>query len=194
MNTLIKSIEAEFRRYKALAEGALAQVPEPLLSASGPSLGNSLATICWHIAGNLQSRFSEFLTSDGEKPWRHREEEFLARSVSRADLLAKWTAGWDVLLSTLATLTDADLPATVTIRRQPLAVHEALLRSLAHISYHVGQIVYLAHSLCGPEWRYLSIPPGGSDAYNAKPAFDKPLAYVQHVAGGGPGDDSPPAA
>lgn len=179
MNTLIKSVEAEFRRYKALAEGALSQVPEPMLSAPGPSGGNSLATICWHVAGNLQSRFTEFLTADGEKPWRQREEEFATRSVSREALLAKWTAGWDALLSTLATLTDADLPAAVTIRRQPLAVHEALHRSLAHVSYHVGQIVYLAHSICGPDWRYLSIPPGGSDAYNAKPLYDKPLAYVQ---------------
>ena len=92
-----------------------------------------------------------------------------------------------MVLATLATLTDSDLQATVTIRRQPLAVHEALLRSLAHISYHVGQIVYLAHSLCGPEWRYLSIPPGGSDAYNAQPAFEKPLAHAKRVAGGGAG-------
>ena len=187
MNVLIKSIEAEFRRYKTLAEGALAQVPEPLLSTSGPANGNSLAMICWHVAGNLQSRFTDFLTTDGEKPWRHREEEFLARTISREVLLAKWASGWDVILTTLATLTDSDLQATVTIRRQPLAVHEALLRSLAHISYHVGQIVYLAHSLCGPEWRYLSIPPGGSDAYNAQPAFEKPLAHAKRVAGGGAG-------
>src|SRR5206468_2209880 len=130
MNILIKSIEAEYRRYKTLAEGALAQVPEPLLSACGPSNGNSLATICWHIAGNLQSRFTEFLTTDGEKPWRQREDEFVARTVSREALLAKWETGWGVLFATLATLTDADLQTSVTIRRQPLAVHQALHRSL----------------------------------------------------------------
>src|SRR3954468_5232896 len=85
MDTLINSIEAEYRRYKGLAEGALAQVPEEMLSLQGPSIGNSLATICWHLSGNLSSRFSEFLTTDGEKPWRQRDEEFEARNVSRAE-------------------------------------------------------------------------------------------------------------
>jgi hypothetical protein len=181
MNPLVRSIEGEFRRYKALAEGALAQVPEPLLSAPGPSRGNSLATICWHVAGNLRSRFSDFLTADGEKEWRKREEEFEARTVSRDELMAKWEGGWAVLLDTLAGLTDASLISTVTIRRQPLAVHEALHRSLAHVSYHVGQIVYLAHVEVGAAWKYLSIPPGGSDAYNAKPLLDKPLAQAAAV-------------
>ena len=174
MNTLIKSIEAEYLRYKVLAEAALEQVPEARVSEAGPAGGNSLAIICWHLAGNLQSRFTGFLETDGEKPWRNREEEFTARTVSRADLLAKWTLGWDALLSTLRALTDADLAKPVVIRGRPLAVHEALFRSLAHASYHVGQIVYLAHMICGSDWRYLSIPPGGSAAYNADPRFEKP--------------------
>jgi Protein of unknown function (DUF1572) len=174
MHTFIKSIEAEYLRYKALAEAALEQVPDISLSELGPAGGNSLAVICWHVSGNLQSRFTDFLESDGEKPWRQREEEFAARSVSRADLLAKWNQGWDVLLSTLGALTDLDLVKAVAIRGRPLAVHEALHRSLAHTSYHVGQVVYLAHAICGGAWRYLSIPPGGSAAYNANPRFDKP--------------------
>ena len=173
-NTLIKSIEGEYRRYKALAEAALNQVSEADLSVPGPNGGNSLATICWHLSGNFQSRFTDFLTSDGEKPWRDREEEFVARTISRAELLAKWTRGWDVLLAALDGLTDADLTRAVAIRGRPLAVHEALNRSLAHASYHVGQIVYLAHALCGTAWRYLSIPPGGSAAYNLNPQFEKP--------------------
>lgn len=110
------------------------------------------STICWHVAGNLQSRFTDFLTSDGEKPWRDREQEFAARTVSRAELLARWQQGWAPLLSTLGRLTDADLTATIMIRGQPLAVHEALHRSLAHASYHVGQIVYLSHAICGTGW------------------------------------------
>ena len=175
---LIRSIEAEYRRYKALGDAALAQVPEERLSVAGPSGGNSLATICWHVAGNLQSRFTDFLTSDGEKPWREREEEFARRSVSRDDLSAKWNAGWDVLFNTLNTLSDADLTKSVAIRKQPLAVHEALHRSLAHISYHVGQIVYLSHVIVGDGWKYLSIPPGGSTAYNADPRMDKPRAHA----------------
>jgi len=186
MNILIKSIEAEYLRYKTLAEKALAQVPEPLLSAPGPSNGNSLATICWHIAGNLQSRFTDFLTSDGEKPWRQREEEFSARTVTRDVLMEKWRTGWDALATALSTLSDADLHVSVTIRRQPLAVHEALNRSLGHICYHVGQIVYVAHAICGPDWKYLTIPPGGSDAYNARPAFEKPLAYVEGAGAAAP--------
>ncbi|HEU5219938.1 MAG TPA: DUF1572 family protein [Gemmatimonadales bacterium] len=185
MNTLIKSLEAEYRRYKVLAEGALSQVPEAELSMPGPNDGNSLAVICWHVAGNLQSRFTDFLTSDGEKPWRRREEEFQARSVSRATLTTKWDAGWQALFGALEALTDDHLDSTVTIRQQPLAVHEALHRSLAHVSYHVGQIVYLAHARRGTEWRYLSIPPGQSAAYNANPVYEKPAAQAEAVRQGG---------
>jgi hypothetical protein len=176
-NTLIASIEAEYRRYQALAEGALAQVPESSLSAPGPAGGNSLAVICWHVSGNLRSRFTDFLHSDGEKPWRRRDEEFAARSVSRKELLAKWREGWDVLFATLAGLTDDDVGRSVSIRGQRLAVHEALHRSLAHVSYHVGQLVYVAHAACGGTWRYLSIPPGGSSAYNADPRLETPARH-----------------
>ena len=183
MNTLIKSIEGEFTRYKALAEGAMAQVPEAALSASGLNEGNSLAVMCWHISGNLKSRFTDFLTTDGEKQWRKRDEEFEARSVSREDLLAKWNEGWSVLFGTLAGLKDEDLTKTVTIRGQGLAVHEALHRSLAHTSYHVGQIVYLSHAIVGAGWKYLSIPPGGSAAYNADPKMEKARSHAAKVAG-----------
>lgn len=178
---LIKSIADEYRRYKSLGEGALAQVPEALLSEAGPGNGNSLAIICWHLAGNLQSRFSEFLTTDGEKPWRNREEEFEKRAITRAELLAKWELGWGALLSTLDALTDADLTKMVSIRQVPLAVHEALHRSLAHASYHVGQIVYVSHYFSGDAWKYLSIAPGNSAAYNASPTMEKPTAHADHV-------------
>jgi uncharacterized damage-inducible protein DinB len=179
MNALIRSIEGEYRRYKALAEAALAQVPDARLSEPGPSGGNSLAVICWHVSGNLRSRFTDFLTSDGEKPWRLRDEEFAARQVSRAELQAKWDQGWTVLLATLGTLTDADLTKSVVIRGQSMAVHEALHRSLAHTTCHVGQIVYLAHAFCGDAWRYLSIAPGASAAYNADPRAEKPEAHAE---------------
>jgi uncharacterized damage-inducible protein DinB len=177
-NTLIKSIEGEFRRYKALADSALEQVPEEALSQA-PLGGNSLAIICWHVAGNLQSRFTDFLTTDGEKPWRQREEEFAKRSVSRGELNEKWTAGWNVLFNTLSELSDDALTQSITIRKQPMVVHEALHRALAHISYHVGQIVYVAHAICGDKWKYLSIPPGGSAAYNADPQFEKSTAHAK---------------
>lgn len=179
MNTLIQSIEGEYLRYKALAEAALAQVPEASLSVPGPGNGNSLAIICWHVSGNLKSRFTDFLTTDGEKPWRDREEEFHARTVTRAELLEKWTDAWGVLFATLRDLTDEDLNRSITIRGQSLAVHEALHRSLSHASYHVGQIVYVAHAICGTDWRYLSIAPGGSAAYNASHPNQRPLAHVE---------------
>lgn len=178
MNTLIRSIEGEYIRYKALAESALAQVPEAALSEPGPAGGNSLAIICWHLSGNFKSRFSDFLTSDGEKPWRNRDEEFEARSLSREELLTKWNEGWGVLLDTLGSLSDEDLHRDVKIRGHSVAVHEALNRSLAHASYHVGQIVYLSHAIVGNGWRYLSIAPGGSAAYNASAPNEKPREHA----------------
>lgn len=182
MTDLIESIAAEYRRYRALGEAALRQLTDAELSAPGPNGGNSIAVICWHVAGNFQSRFTDFLTSDGEKPWREREEEFRARTVTRAELDAKWSAGWQALLDALAGLSDGDLSRTVTIRRQPLTVHAALHRSLAHAAYHVGQIVYLAKAVRGREWTYLTIPPGQSEAYNRAPAFERPAAHEALLA------------
>ena len=161
MRALIASLEAEYHRYKTLGENAVIQLPEAQLAdAAGSS--NSIATIVWHLAGNLTSRFTDFLTSDGEKPWRDRDSEFLARQVKRAELQAKWEDGWRVLFAALSALTDADLAKTVTIRGQPHTVTEALHRSLAHTSYHVGQIVFVAKARRGADWRYLTIPPGQS--------------------------------
>lgn len=175
---MIPSLRAEYRRYKALAEGAIAQLPDDALSLPGPGGGNSIATICWHISGNLRSRFTDFLTSDGEKPWRARDEEFAERRESREALLEKWEEGWSVLFGGLAGLRAIDLDSTVTIRGQPLTVKEALHRSLAHVCYHVGQIVYVAHSFKGADWTYLSIPPGGSAAYNQHPTRDNPDSHA----------------
>ncbi len=114
--SIVSSIDAEYRRYKALAEGAIAQLDDAHLSASGPNGSSSIAVIVWHVAGNLRSRFTDFLDSDGEKPWRHRDEEFEDRTVTRADLTAKWESGWQPLLSTLAGLGDDDLTRHVSIR------------------------------------------------------------------------------
>jgi len=168
MRELIDSIRGEYERYKSLGEGAAAQVEDQQLSLPGPNGGNSLAVICWHISGNLQSRFTDFLTSDGEKPWRNREEEFDNRAVTREEFVAKWEAGWRVVFAALDGLTDANLSDRVTIRGQSLKVHEALHRSLAHASYHVGQMVYAAKMLRGDAWRSLSIPRGQSQNYVPK--------------------------
>ena len=188
MATIVESIRAEYLRYKALAEAAIAQLDETALSGEGPGGGNSIAVICWHISGNFQSRFTDFLTTDGEKPWRNREEEFQPRRVTRSELLAHWERGWNVLTSALDGLTDEQLHATVTIRRQPLAVHEALLRLLAHLSYHVGQIVYLAKSSRGRDWKYLSIPPGQSDTANRTPTMTTAASHAAALAERNSGD------
>jgi len=183
MRDIVASIEGEYLRYKKLGEASMAQLADEELSRPGPGGGNSIAIIVAHLAGNLRSRFTDFLTADGEKPWRDREGEFASRTLPRAELIALWDEGWRVLLETLAALTDADLPRTVTIRGQGLTVHAALHRSLAHAGYHVGQIVYLAKGFRGPAWRSLSIPPGGSAAYNRNPTHERPR---DHAAGMGP--------
>ena len=171
MRTLIASIEGEYRRYKTLAEGAIDQLADAALAADAGT-SNSIATIVWHVSGNLKSRFTDFLTSDGEKPWRDRDSEFLDRRVTRPELQAKWEEGWRILFAALADLGDADLERTVTIRAQALTVAQALHRSLAHASYHVGQIVYVAKALRGAEWQSLSIPPGQSARYNPAAALE----------------------
>jgi uncharacterized damage-inducible protein DinB len=181
MASVIESITGEFKRYKALTEGALSQLTEDQLVAPAPGGGNSIATICWHLGGNLRSRFTDFLTSDGEKPWRRREEEFQARSVTMPELLAHWESGWSALFAALAALGDADLSRTVTIRGQSFRVDEALHRSLAHASYHIGQVVYAARALRGTGWRFLSIPPGQSDAFNAAPQLQRPAEHAAWV-------------
>lgn len=168
MTAIIESFRGEYLRYKALAEAAIAQVDEAALCATDAAGSNSIAVICWHISGNLRSRFTDFLTTDGEKPWRHRDEEFDERSVTRESLLEKWNAGWSVLLQTLDTLADDQVHATVTIRGQAMSVHEALTRSLAHLSSHVGQIVYIAKAQRGAGFTSLSIPRGASDTFRPK--------------------------
>jgi hypothetical protein len=170
---IVGSIESEYERYKLLGEGAMRQLSDAELSHVPDAESNSVATIVWHIAGNLESRFTEFLTSDGEKPWRDREGEFAPRAASRADVQETWDRGWHVLLATLAGITDAHLTRPVRIRGQELRVLDALHRSLAHTSYHVGQMVYLAKSMRGAAWTSLSIPKGGSQAYNENPTRER---------------------
>ena len=177
----VESIRGEYLRYKKLAEAAISQVPDGRLSAASTAESNSIAIICWHLSGNLRSRFTNFLTADGEKPWRNREEEFDARSVSRAELLAKWEEGWAVLLSALEELTNSDLERHVTIRGESLPVIDALHRSLAHTSYHVGQIVHIAREAAGSGWTSLSIPRGGSAAFNQNPAGQTPAEHVSRL-------------
>ena len=160
MRELIDSLEREYRRYKEYAELTFDQLSDEQLAHVPAAEGNSVAILVWHVSGNLKSRFTDFLTTDGEKPWRQRESEFDERSVTGAELRAKWNEGWGVLFAALASLSDADLAKTVAIRGQSMKVHEALHRSLAHTASHVGQIVLLGKTMRGAGWRNLTIPRG----------------------------------
>jgi uncharacterized damage-inducible protein DinB len=170
---MLSDFTDEFRRYRKTGELALAQVPDAALDVVPAPDANSVAMLVRHMSGNLASRFTDFLTTDGEKPWRGRDAEFEERPYTRADMESLWRDGWAVLEATLAGLTDDDLARTVTIRGQPLTVHSALARSLAHMAYHVGQLVLLARMHSAEPWRWISIPKGASDAYNARPDMEK---------------------
>jgi hypothetical protein len=164
---------ALLRRYKTLAERALEQVSDDQFFTVLDDETNSLAVIVQHIAGNLRSRWTDFLTTDGEKPDRDRDREFENVATSRADLLARWQEGWDCLFTALESLSEADLTRSVTIRTEPHSVMQAINRTLIHYSYHCGQIVFLAKHLQHRDWKSLSIPRGGSTQYNQRVASSK---------------------
>jgi hypothetical protein len=168
----LKDVPDQFRKLKELADRAIAQVrDEDLFTPLDPGAAesNSLAVLLQHMGGNLRSRFSGFLTSDGEKPDRDRDGEFEVRpETTRADLLALWEEGWGTLFDALAGLTEADLTKTVPIRAEPHSVVRALDRALSHASYHTGQIVLLAKHFAAAGWKNLSVPKGGTVAFNER--------------------------
>ena len=164
----MKSALGIFRGQKRLADGAIGQLTDAQLKEVSADDLNSVAVVMKHMAGNMRSRWTDFLTTDGEKPDRHRDEEFIDRFTDRAELIAAWETGWSCFFDTLESLTDDDLARTVTIRQEPHTVIEAIHRQMGHYGYHVGQIVMLARQLRGSEWESLSIPRGESRAYNEK--------------------------
>jgi hypothetical protein len=171
---MLESIAGEYRRYRSLGERALARVGDDRLHERASQDGNSLDVLFRHVGGNLRARFTDFLTTDGEKPWRQRDGEFEERRATRAEMLAIWTVGWDTLLATLDSLTADDLVRDVTIRDRSLSVTQALHRSLAHTAYHVGQIVQLCRTLADDDWESLSVPRGTSAAYRTNSTADRP--------------------
>jgi hypothetical protein len=152
-----------FRMYKSLADRAVAQIADGDLHALVDGEANSIAVVMKHVAGNLRSRFTDFLTADGEKPDRDRDGEFeMPARASRNELLAAWDDAFATVLSAIEALTPQDLDRTVHIRGEAFLVIEALNRSVTHMAYHVGQIVYLAKHFAGPTWTSLTIPKGAS--------------------------------
>ena len=170
---MLKDFKDEFERYKIIGRKAIDQVSDDAINqVVGPD-NNSVAMLVRHISGNLVSRFTDFLSSDGEKPWRNRDAEFADVTYDREEVSTMWAKGWEVLEKELATLTDADLEKRVYIRGQPFSVHEALARSVAHVSYHVGQIVLLARILATSQWQWITVPKGKSQEYNQNPIYEK---------------------
>jgi uncharacterized damage-inducible protein DinB len=157
-----------FRLNKKLAEGAMAQLSDEQLFAALDDEMNSVALIVKHMTGNMRSRWTDFLTTDGEKPDRNRDTEFVDPPATRAALLEAWEAGWKCVFTALEPLTDADLGRTITIRGEAHSVMQAVNRQVGHYAYHTGQIVFLAKHLAGTKWKSLSVPRNKSADFNRR--------------------------
>lgn len=167
----LEEVFRQFRGYKRLAEGAIAQLKDEELLVTLDPESNSVAILMKHVAGNLRSRFTDFLATDGEKPDRHRDQEFeMTPATTRTDIMRWWEQAWEILFLTIMNLSPDDLERTVTIRGEPHTVLQALNRALAHQASHVGQIIFLAKHLRSTEWQTLSVPRGKSEEYNAQMA------------------------
>jgi hypothetical protein len=161
---------AVFHYYKKLAERAMAQVADEQLFAVLDGEANSIAIIVKHMAGNMRSRWTDFLTTDGEKPTRNRDSEFVDPPATRVALLREWEHGWATMFRALEQLTDADMARTITIRGEAHSVMQAINRQLAHYPYHVGQIVLLAKHFASDRWESLSVPRNRSEEFNRRVA------------------------
>ncbi len=161
----LKDAIKRFKYYKELGDKTFEQITDDAFFYQPSSESNSIAVIVQHMYGNMLSRWTNFLTEDGEKEWRKRDAEFEQITCSKQDIVSFWNEGWNCLLKTLESLTPEDLSKTITIRTEPLLVYDAILRQLAHYPYHVGQIVYLGRLSKNEEWVSLSIPKGDSAVY-----------------------------
>ena len=168
----LASVKKHFANYKLMGEKAMEQLSEEDLFWQYNEQSNSIAIIVQHLWGNMLSRWTNFLTEDGEKDSRERDAEFENVIKSKGELLTKWNAGWDCLLSTLGTLSNDDLDKTIYIRSEPIIVIDAINRQLAHYCSHVGQIVYLGKMRAGDRWKSLSIQKGNSKEVNEKMKSD----------------------
>ena len=166
MNDYTNSAKKQFQYYKMLAEKTFEQVDDQHLFWNYNEESNSIAIIVQHMAGNMLSRWTDFLTSDGEKPWRNRDTEFAPDIKTKEELLSKWNNGWDCLFNALDSINEDNWDKDIYIRNEPHSITEAINRQLAHYPYHVGQIVFIGKMIAGTGWQSLSIAPGKSQAYN----------------------------
>jgi len=172
MESYLTSILKQFEYYKSLGEKAFEQLSLEELGVQQNEYSNSITIITKHIIGNMLSRWTNFLTEDGEKEWRHRDDEFIDNYTSKKQLLADWEAAWTILFSEIKPLKEKDLERIIYIRNQGHTIVEAINRQLAHYSYHIGQIVFIGNLIKKQNWQSLSIPKGASKTYN-KEKFSK---------------------
>ncbi len=174
METYLSSAIKRFEYYKTLGEKTFEQVGDNGLFWQYNDESNSIAMIVQHLAGNMLSRWTDFLTSDGEKDWRNRDAEFETVIRNRKELLEKWNEGWECMLSALNSIAESDWDKTIYIRGEAHSVVDAINRQLAHVPYHVGQIVFIGKMIAGEKWHSLSIPKGQSANFNQKMTANRP--------------------
>lgn len=177
-NDYLESVKKQFEYYKMLGDKTFIQLKDEQLFWQFNKESNSIATIVKHMWGNMLSRWTDFLTTDGEKEWRKRDEEFDNDIADREELLSKWNEGWDYVFDAINPLTESDLNKEIFIRNMGHTVVEAINRQLAHYAYHVGQIAFIGKMFCGDKWISLSVPKGNSKEYNEE-KFSKPK-HTQH--------------
>jgi hypothetical protein len=172
--TFLQTAIKRLRYYKELGEKTFGQLTDAELQFTPNAASNSIAVIVQHMAGNMLSRWTNFLTEDGEKPWRQRDEEFEAHEYSKQQILELWEKGWSCFLDALTSLTENDLLKTIYIREEPLLVIDAINRQLAHYPHHVGQIIYIGKLIKDTSWQSLSIEKGKSEDYNKSDGVKDP--------------------
>ena len=165
---MINGSVSAFRSNKGWADKAIAQLSDDKLHVALDANTNSIAVIMKHVAGNLLSRWTDFLTTDGEKSWRNRDDEFVDTFENRDKLISYWESGWQTLFDSLSVLSGEDLGKNVTIRGELHSVPLAMQRSLAHTTYHIGQIILISRILAGDNWTTITIPRGGSSNFNQR--------------------------
>lgn len=179
----LENVISEFRYLKKLGDRAMEQLDDEQFFVTLDPEGNSIAILVKHLAGNMRSRWMDFLTSDGEKPDRHRDQEFIVDAVAtRAEVIEWWERGWKYLFDALNPLQPEDVTQTVMIRQEPHTIVQAIHRQLGHYAMHVGQIVFLAKHLKSTEWKTLSVPRGQSEQFNRK--MNERMKNKKNEAGG----------
>jgi hypothetical protein len=174
----LETLTRRLRYYKQLGEKAFEQLGEKDLHFQYNGESNSIAIIIQHISGNMLSRFTNFLTEDGEKEWRQRDGEFEEQKLSKKELMLAWEKGWNCFFEAIGNLQDEDLLKIIYIRQEPLSVMDALNRQLAHYPHHIGQILYIGKMIKGPEWINLSIPKGQSENFNKNAGIKDPAKKI----------------